>query len=138
MPKSMRSVAPGSTVRSVLAGMLAAALLLAGGPAAAQDSRSPISELRRLAEIMGGAHYLRITCAGRTDQTWRRMMVEFLDAEAPAEGARRAELVRAFNTGYTREERSYPFCDDSVRNREARLAGEGRTLAETLRDRYLE
>ncbi len=90
-----------------------------------------------MAELLGGVHYLRVTCVGRDDQSWRRMMVRLLDVEAPIEGRRRAALVQAFNDGYLAQERRYRSCDRSAREQESRLAAEGRRLAEALRDRYL-
>ena len=55
---------------------LALALIVAiacAGPARAQGGPVPFEDdLARLAEILGGLHYLRAVCGADEKQTWRR------------------------------------------------------------------
>lgn len=99
---------------------------------------SPIEEVADLAEIIGGAHFLRITCSGTSDQTWRVEMRELLDLEAPGDGSRRTRLIRAFNEGFRRQEARFGYCSSQVREAEVALAAQGRRVAQRLADRYLE
>lgn len=127
---------PAIRSRPLVAACLAAAAL--GPPAPAQDLASPVEDVARLAEILGASHYLRITCTGRADQSWRTQMMRMLDLEAPDRGRRRDRLVGAFNDGYQRQERRYAVCTPEVRAAEAELAAEGRRLADGLSRRYLD
>ncbi len=114
------------------------------GPAAAgarpvgptEPIYSPEFEVVRLAELLGGAHYARILCNGRDDQTWRNEMGRLLALEADGDEMRRRRLVRAFNGGYQTQERRYRACDATARAAESALAAEGRTISDRLAARY--
>lgn len=86
-------------------------------------------ELVALSRVLGQLHALRVSCAGRDDQTWRSRMATLLDLEAPASGALREPLVAAFNAGFQSGGRGTATCPADQRAAEARLAREGRTLA---------
>ncbi len=120
--------------------LLAAALGVAaplGAPATAQDElRSPIADLRELAEVIGAAHQLRQICDSG-DFTWRQEMLDLIDVEARNDDGRQREMIDAFNAGFRNQERQRLGCDAAARRAESELAEEGRRLAEALRDRYL-
>ena len=135
------NVRAGSRARRAVLGGIAAACLMGPGGARAQEGElvfTSIGDVARLAEIMGGAHYLRITCEGSADQTWRDQMKRLLDLEGMEDDGRRRRLIRAFNDGYRGAEDRHGSCTDRVRGAEGRLAAEGRRLAERLGDRYLD
>ncbi len=121
--------------------MMFAVLMIAAAaaPAPAQDLEvvSPIRDVSRLAEIIGEAHYLRITCNNRDDQYWRQRMMTLMQLEAPQPGSRRTALVNAFNQGFRRQEGRFRSCTREVREAEVELAAQGRRLARSLQDRYL-
>ncbi len=121
-----------------LAHRLLLALALAvplGAPAAAQTRREDTTseawyqqQLIDLAEVLGGAHYLRITCAGRDDQRWRDYMRGVLDREPQL----RQPLADAFNDGYRNESVRFPVCDPVARQVEAELRARGLRIAGAL------
>jgi len=130
------SIVKKSFAPSVTAALIATLLALA--PARAQDERivSPLGAVEELAALIGGAHYLRITC-DRDDFTWREQMLALVDVEVEGDDRRQRRLVSAFNDGYRAQERLHARCNAETRRAEAELAAEGKRLAETLRDRYL-
>lgn len=133
-------------LRRALFPALAGAALLAPTPANAAASTE---EVAAIAKILGGAHYVRIACYGEGDQSWRDQMVRLLSLEAPDDGGRRRRLVEAFNDGYQEQERRarqtggargrrFDACTPDMRASEARLAAEGKRLAQALAQRYLD
>lgn len=131
--------------RSLLAA-LGAVCVLSAGAAQAQDPRPPLTaetaesrrtqyneELRQLSSVLGGAHYLRILCVGRQDQSWRLFMTAMLDREG---GARRRDLVDAFNAGYRDMELRFPACSPDAQTQETLLKNQGARIADTLRARH--
>jgi uncharacterized protein (TIGR02301 family) len=92
-------------------------------PRAAYDA-----QVEELAGVLGGAHYLRILCTGRSDQRWRDFMRGVISRE---EGRARA-LTDAFNDGYRREEARFSECDGAARSMEAELRAQGLRLADGL------
>ena len=88
-----------------------------------------VDEVRRLAGVLGGAHYLRILCIGRGDQSWRNFMSGMLDREG---GARRTDLIEAFNRGYRSQEERFPSCSAAAQTEEKALRSQGMRLADTL------
>ncbi|MBI1252330.1 MAG: TIGR02301 family protein [Alphaproteobacteria bacterium] len=117
----------------------AIALLALAAPAAAQSRAEPEAEAQprlsydeqvvELSTVLGGAHYLRILCSGRADQTWRDFMRGLIEREPNRSGS----LSRAFNAGYRREEERFPVCTQGARNMEAELRAQGLRLADGLR-----
>lgn len=123
----------------ILAGVLAFAAVTA--PAAAQTppdrGRSEAwygEQLIQLANVLGGVHYLRILCNGRTDQRWRDYMLG-VNAREPQY---RNRLIEAFNGGYRDEEARYETCDRSATQAEAELRAQGLRIADALRARHAE
>ena len=95
-------------------------------------SVSYASRVVELSRVLGGAHYIRILCVGRGDQTWREMMSRLIDLEAPVAGAQRSAMVEAFNAGYRSEEERFPACSPEAQAVEAELKGKGRRLSAAL------
>ena len=136
-----------SLLLSPLLSLCAAVLMLAPGPGLAQTrppllSETPQSrraqygeELMQLSHVLGGAHYLRVLCVGKSDQSWRLFMVAMLDREG---GPRRTDLVDAFNDGYRDIELRFPGCSPAAQAEEAELKNQGMRLADTLAARHSE
>jgi uncharacterized protein (TIGR02301 family) len=123
-----------------LAGPLAAAVV---PPASAQQQPAEEgvvirgedwyrSQLVELAEVLGGSHYLRILCDGRTDQRWRDYMRGIIQREP----AYNAELVEGFNRGYRNEEARFSQCDATTRQMEAELRARGLRISQGLSARH--
>lgn len=127
------------------AGMALALMAMAPGPSLAQRPAAPLTEtpqsrqtlygqeLHDLARVLGGAHYLRVLCVGKSDQSWRQFMSAMLDREG---GARRTDLVDAFNEGYRDSEVRYPGCTPAAQAAETELKNQGMRLADTLAARH--
>lgn len=116
---------------------VAAAVALFAAPAQAQAERSQIApsyaeRVVSLSRVLGGAHYIRVLCRGRGDQTWREAMTRLIDIEAPGAGAQRSAMVEAFNLGYRAEEERFPTCDAQAEAVEAELKVKGRRLSAAL------
>jgi uncharacterized protein (TIGR02301 family) len=123
---------------------LAACALLLAAPAAFAAAQQPRIEeplrgeawyrgqLIELAEVLGGAHYLRILCDGRGDQRWRNYMRGVIDREPDYN----AILVESFNRGYRQEEARFPVCDETTRQMEAELRARGLRVAQALSARH--
>jgi uncharacterized protein (TIGR02301 family) len=90
------------------------------------------SQLVELAEVLGGAHYLRILCEGRGDQRWRDYMRGVIEREPQYN----AVLVEGFNRGYRTEEARFPVCDATTRQMEAELRARGLRVAQALSARH--
>jgi uncharacterized protein (TIGR02301 family) len=90
-------------------------------------------EARQLAQVLGGAHYLRVLCVGKSDQSWRQFMTAMIDREG---GPRRGDLVEAFNVGYRDIELRFPSCTPGAQTFEAELKSQGLRLADTLSARH--
>lgn len=95
------------------------------------------SLLIALAETIGGAHYLRLTCEGRDSQYWRNRMVELLELEAGERYRLRDAMIEAFNDGYRYQERRYARCGAEMKAEEQTLSRTGADLARQLGDPYL-
>lgn len=124
---------------------LALAVTAFAGPAFAQPAQeeraAPVGgeawygeQLQELAEVLGGAHYLRILCEGRGDQRWRDYMRSIMAREPRHSDA----LSEGFNRGYRREEARFPDCDRSAQQWEAELRARGRRVADGLSARHAE
>lgn len=125
---------------------IACVLALTALPAAAQQPRGAQeqaqppargeewyrTQLVELAEVLGGAHYLRIICDGRDDQRWRNYMRGVIQREPTYNGL----LVESFNRGYRNEEARFPECDSTTRQMEAELRARGLRVAQGLSARH--
>lgn len=89
-------------------------------------------QLGELAEVLGGAHYLRILCQGRGDQRWRDYMRGVMDREP----SYRDQLVEGFNRGYRDQETRFPVCDRTASQTEAELRARGLRVANGLSARH--
>lgn len=128
--------------RLTVVGLVAVAI---AAPALAQTRPPPLTEtpqsrrtqyadeLQQLAQVLGGAHYLRVLCVGKNDQSWRQFMVALIDREG---GRRRTDLVDAFNDGYRDLETNFPACSPAAQSREVELKNQGMRLADTLAARH--
>lgn len=120
----------------LLLGLSGLAFLLASASARAQSpsNENPRirAELGQLSHVLGGAHYLRIACNGRSDQRWRLLMVSLLDREGPPGDPKREDMIAAFNDGYRAHESRFPRCTAAARAEEADLRVRGETLARNL------
>jgi uncharacterized protein (TIGR02301 family) len=97
------------------------------------------ADLLALSFVLGRAHGLRVGCNGRVDQVWRDYMQRFVDIEAPGQPELRARLIEAFNQGYRQEQGTVAAgCGPNATAIEARLAAEGRMLADRLAQRYFQ
>lgn len=112
-----------------------------GGEEARSRPEGPVTgevwyraQLDELAEVLGGAHYLRITCEGRRDQRWRDYMRRVIEREPE----HNALMVDAFNRGYRAEESRFSQCDDTSRQVEAELRARGLRVARGLSARHAE
>lgn len=90
------------------------------------------AQLVELAEVLGGAHYLRVLCDGRGDQRWRNYMRGVIEREPQYNGL----LVEGFNRGYRQEEARFPVCDATTRQMEAELRARGLRVAQGLSARH--
>ena len=119
---------------------LAAGPAIAQAPTAASPARpSPVTAAASydarvvdLSRVLGGAHYLRILCRGRGDQTWRDAMTRLIDIEASTPGPKRSAMAEAFNAGYRAEEERFPACGPEAEAVEAALKAKGRRLTAAL------
>lgn len=131
--------------RTSLAALACVCVAVAGAALAQPAQRSSLPETpegrrqqylletRQLAQVLGNAHYLRLLCAGRGDQSWREYMRLLLDREG---GARRTDLIDAFNIGYRIGEERFPACTAGAQAQEAELKAQGLRLADTLSARH--
>lgn len=94
------------------------------------------ADLSKLSRVMGSLHALRVSCAGRDDQTYRSRMATLLDLEAPDGGELRGPLVDAFNGGFQAYGRGTGTCPTDARTQEAGLAKNGFALARAMSARY--
>jgi uncharacterized protein (TIGR02301 family) len=97
----------------------------------AAASSSPITyddQLAELGRVLGGSHYLRMLCNGRSDQRWRDYMREIMSREP----TRTRSLSDAFNEGFRREEMRFSVCGRDSQQMEAELRAQGLRLAGAL------
>jgi uncharacterized protein (TIGR02301 family) len=102
----------------------------------AQDTVDRRAALQQLSATLGEAHAIRSLCNGEDDQTWRNYMLELQNLEAP-DGADKAQLTRAFNSGYKKQRGLHSECSPAMAGVEAEIAARGRSLAETMARSYL-
>jgi uncharacterized protein (TIGR02301 family) len=94
------------------------------------------ADLAQLSRVMGALHALRVSCAGRDDQTYRSRMATLLDLEAPPNGDLRDPLVDAFNAGFQSKGRGAGACPADSRAQEAGLARTGLSISRKLSAQY--
>lgn len=127
--------------KNVFHGLICSALIFAAS-STAQESLPPrtqdfMRDAVSLSSTLGRVHAIRVTCNGRDDQSWRDMMVEFLNMEAPERGSLRQSMTGAFNDAFQRESQLRGSCDAAARDAEAVYAAEGKRLSDKLAARYL-
>jgi uncharacterized protein (TIGR02301 family) len=120
-----------------LAALALAAPSFAQAPPSAGPPRPAFeNDLGGLAHVLGGAHYIRILCSGKADQTWRQQMQKFMDLEGPPGTPRRALMVQEFNEGYREQEQRYSSCSPDAQSAENTLKAQGARFAKALAVRY--
>lgn len=109
----------------------------AAGARAAEGSTPPYeTDLMRLAEILGGLHYLRPLCGMSAEaQTWRNEMQGLMETEQPSD-TRKARLVAAFNQGYNSYAQVYRTCTPAAAVAVQRQLDEGARLSHEIVVRY--
>ncbi|WP_298878515.1 TIGR02301 family protein [uncultured Bradyrhizobium sp.] len=119
-----------------LLAIFALILACASAPARAQDAAAPFDgDLQRLAEILGGLHYLRGICGSNEGSKWRSEMQALIDAETPA-GERRTRMIAAFNRGYNGFQQTYRSCTPAATVAIRRYIEEGSKISRDLTARY--
>ncbi|MCL2716016.1 MAG: TIGR02301 family protein [Alphaproteobacteria bacterium] len=112
------------------------ALACAMAPARAQNAAAPFDgDLQRLAEILGGLHYLRGICGARDGGIWRNEVQALIDAETPP-GERRTRMIAAFNRGYNGFQQTYRACTPAATVAIRRYVSEGSRISRDLTARY--
>ncbi len=91
------------------------------------DYRQHQTQIIRLAEVMGGSHYLRGICDKADNQIWRAHMLSLLELEQPPQEMRE-EMVSRFNANYDRARRSFSKCNRKATRELSKLAQEGEQL----------
>lgn len=117
---------------------LLVALAVSGGAAHAAEGSTPPYEtdLLKLAELLGGLHYLRPLCGiSPESQAWRLEMQGLIDAEQPSD-ARKAKLIASFNQGYSSYAQVYRTCTPAAALAVQRQLEEGAKLAHEIVVRY--
>lgn len=122
--------------RLFLAAAIAFALGFAEPGRTAEGGPAPYdADLQRLAEILGGLHYLRDLCGAREGQTWRNEVQALIDAEAPS-GERRERMIASFNRGFSGFQQSYRTCTPAAHLAIRRFLEEGAKIARDVTARY--
>ncbi|MEM1307587.1 MAG: TIGR02301 family protein [Pseudomonadota bacterium] len=85
------------------------------------------TELFRLAENLGGIHYLGALCGRADGQSWRMHMQQLIDSEGST-ALRRALLARRFNQGYRNYSRTYRTCSETAKAALSRFIGDAQVL----------
>jgi uncharacterized protein (TIGR02301 family) len=116
---------------------LAVMLIATASTGLAQQADPPYEALlQRLAEVLGGLHYLRPLCgAANEGQLWRDQMEQLLRAEDPS-GRRRDRLIERFNVGYSGFASVYRTCTPTAAAMAERYQREGAQLARDITTRY--
>jgi len=116
--------------------ILALFLACAAVPAQAQNTAAPFDgDLERLAEILGGLHYLRGICSADEGDKWRNEMQALINAETPS-GERRTRMIAGFNRGYNGFQQTYRVCTPAATVAIRRYTEEGSKIARDLTARY--
>ena len=94
-----------------------------------------ISQLLRLAEILGALSYFDELCASAPAGDWRAKMQSLLEADAKT-AARKERLAGSFNRGFRDYERTYHFCTPNAQAVISRFLAEGAGIAHEVVNRY--
>ncbi|MGE3867199.1 MAG: TIGR02301 family protein [Hyphomonadaceae bacterium] len=125
---------------ALCAGLWFAGLCLAAPAAAqAQGQREPPNyeaDLANLSAVLGSSHYIARLCNGRSDQTWRNRMRDFMNLEGPPGTPRRAAMVESFNGGFRDQEERFPQCSPAAQAAAKELRARGARLTAALAARY--
>ncbi len=124
-------------MRAILTAMAFLAALATSAPTrAAEGGPAPFdAELQRLAEILGGLHYLREICGAREGQTWRNEMQALVEAETPS-GERRERMIASFNRGFSGFQQTHRTCTPAADLAIRRFLEEGAKIARDITARY--
>ncbi|MFG1296761.1 TIGR02301 family protein [Xanthobacter variabilis] len=120
---------------------LAVGLVGVAGPLAAAPSAEGAAppyddDLLKLAEILGGLHYLRPLCGASGEaQRWRDEMAALIETEQPSD-ARKGKMIASFNRGYSSFAEVYRTCTPAARTAVARQLEEASHLAHEIVVRY--
>ena len=93
------------------------------------------AQMMRLAEILGGLHYLRELCGANEGQTWRDEMKKLIDAEEPT-NERRVALIAQFNRGFRAYREIYRECTPAAIEANDRYIRQGIQLSAEIPNRY--
>ncbi len=105
-------------------------------PALTPGAAPPYQEqLLRLAEILGGLHYIRHLCQSGEGDMWREQMQALIDSEKPDDLERR-RLVDRFNRGYESFHAVYLTCTAAAAAVSERYLDEGEKIAADITARY--
>jgi uncharacterized protein (TIGR02301 family) len=103
----------------------------------AQPGAAPPYEdqILRLAEILGGLHYLRHLCQSGEGEMWREQMQALIESENADEIERR-RMVDRFNHGYESFRSVYLACTPAAAEVSDRYLDEGARIAADITARY--
>jgi uncharacterized protein (TIGR02301 family) len=93
------------------------------------------SQLLRLAEILGGLHYIRDLCKSGEGDLWREQMQALIDSETPDFEEKR-RMVDRFNRGYESFRSVYLTCTPAAAAVSERYLDEGARIAADITARY--
>ena len=105
-------------------------------PTQAQTQVPPYhASMARLAELLGGLHYIRPLCGFEEASKWRNAMLSIITAEKP-DALREADLVEHFNRSYETLKATHASCTSSTRQIMTDYLAEGANLAAATRARF--
>jgi uncharacterized protein (TIGR02301 family) len=123
-------------VPSFALGVADAARPLAAAPTTEGAAPPYDDDLLRLAEILGGLHYLRPLCGATGEaQRWRDEMAALIETEQPSD-TRKGKMIASFNRGYSSFAQVYRACTPAARAAVERHLEEGSHLAHEIVVRY--
>ncbi|MEL6290870.1 MAG: TIGR02301 family protein [Pseudomonadota bacterium] len=133
MSKKLRSRRTSQTRALCHAIALLFVVAIACAPTASAQNRERAydADLFRLAEILGGIHYLRALCGHNDGQTWRQHMEGLIKTEGTS-AFRRALLARRFNQGYRSYSRTYKTCTVTAKAALERFIDDAKAASKNL------
>ena len=127
------AAASGALAAAMLAAVPSLAQTTPSGPQPqAQASPEYESNVKGLAFVMGGLHYLRGACGDANDQTWRINMQSLLDREGAPGAPIRVGMINAFNDGFSENKNRYPSCNAGAKSAQKSLGQRGGSLSRAL------